>query len=426
MKLRFFVLSVVVAVLCSVTPNASGQYPIMPGYRMPGQPMMAPPGMLPPGMMGGGGMYAPVMPAAAAAPIVSPGMVAPAGGPMLAPPPAMSPVVQAGFGSPSCEVSCVSSGCDGRCGSGCSSCCSSGGFGHCWDFYGEFLYLRARDAEVAWAAPIDGPIVPGPVNNNPIQIAPFGVADMDYQPGWRGGFQYNLSDCTAISAQYTMFESSTTSEVEATAPNVVRSLVSHPGTQTAAQDFLTGTANYNIKFDLLDFDYRRLTYFNSDYQVGYLAGVGVVQLEQTFIADLAGTGTEQVETDIDFYGIGGRFGLFGEAQVNCDWRVYGRGTGNLIAGEFRADYDQRQSFDPQVVDTAFKAGRIIGIWDLEVGLKRTSRCGNYSMNVGYIFSAWTNTLQTDEWIRGVRTNSVIDMDSTMTFDGLVARFDARF
>lgn len=316
--------------------------------------------------------------------------------------------------------------CDGHCESGCSDCCGlGGGFEHCWYFYGEFLYLRPRDSEVAWAAPIDGPIIGGGAAN-PIQIRPLGVADMDYQPGWRGGIQYNTSECSGFNVQYALYEASTNDSLGIAAPNVIRSLVSHPGTQTAAQDFLQGDAHYNINYNVLDFDYRKLVWYDYDYQVGYLAGIGAVQLEQTFVANFAGAGTEQVQTDIDFYGAGGRFGLFGEYAINNRFRFYSKGTGSWMAGEFRADYDQRQSFDPQVVDTAWKGGRIVGIYDLEFGMKWISRCGNYSANVGYLYSAWTNVLQTDEWIKGVRTNSFIDMDSTMTFDGLVARFEARF
>lgn len=422
MRVRIYVFAAMLAALCSLAERANAQYPIIPGYRMPNQPAFAP------GMVAGGPYGQPVF-AQALMPVAggpSPGVIH-AGAPIVSPAQASSYVAPAGFSAgPSCEVSCVSGGCDGRCGGGCSQCSSSGGFDHCWHFYGEFLYLRPRDSEVAWATPINGPIVPGPINNNPIQIGAYGVADIDHQPAWRGGFQYNTSDNTGISVQYTMFEGSTTSLVEAAGPNVIRSLVSHPGTQTAAQDFLAAGASYNIDYDIIDIDYRRLISYGCDYQVGYLTGVAVVQMEQTFLAGFAGTGTELVETDIDFYGAGGRAGLFGEYQVACNWRVYGRGTGNLIAGEFRADYDQRQSYDPQVVDTSWEAGRVIGIWDLEAGVKRTSRCGNYSLNAGYMFSAWTNTLQTDEWIQGVRTNSVIGMDSTMTFDGLVARFEARF
>jgi hypothetical protein len=35
-------------------------------------------------------------------------------------------------------------------------------------------------------------------------------------------------------------------------------------------------------------------------------------------------------------------------------------------------------------------------------------------------------VQTDEWINGVRTNNFIGMDDTTTFDGLVARLEARY
>lgn len=303
---------------------------------------------------------------------------------------------------------------------------SCAGYCHGWHFYGDFLYLRPRDSEVTWASPIDGPIVPGPVNNNPIQVQSLGVADFDYQPGWRGGFQYNCSDCAGFLAQYTMFEATTSDAVFVNAPNVIRSQVSHPGTLTAAQDFLSGQVQYQLNYDQLDFELRRLLFYGCDFQVGYNVGVSFVQMEQNFQASLSGTGTEEVLTDIDFYGVGARFGLFGEIKVHDRLRTYMRGTGSLIGGEFQADYDQRQSYDPQVVDTSWRAGRIVGIWELETGVKWISCCGNYSANVGYLFSAWTNTVQTDEWILGVRNNSFVGMDSTMTFDGLVARFEARF
>lgn len=368
----------------------------------------------------------------------APGMFAPGGmqaAPIISAPPGGSYVAQAAFlggdacgaggcAAPSCG--CATQGCDGRCGGTCSDCCDGGGgFDHCWYFYGEFLYLRPRDAEIAWAAPINGPIV-GPPANNPIQIAPLGVLDYDYQPGFRGGFQYNTSECTGISAQFTMYEASTNDAVAVAAPDVIRSLVSHPGTLTAAQDFLQGNAASNVNYDQIDLDYRELLSYDCDYQFGYLTGATFVQMEQTFIANFAGTGTEQVQTDIDFYGAGARFGLFGEYGRSRRWRFYGKGTGSLVAGEFRADYDQSQSYDPTVVDTFWHGGRVIGIWDLELGGKWISSCGNYSANIGYVFSAWTNTLQTDQWIQGVRQNNFIGMDDTMTFDGLVARFEARF
>jgi hypothetical protein len=319
--------------------------------------------------------------------------------------------------------------CDGSCGGGCSSCttcCPSGGFDRPWHVYGEFLYLRSRDSEIAWATPANSNF-PNPPAVAPVQIGGrLGVLDQDYQPGWRFGFQYNMTECSGLSVQYTMYEASTNDFVAITGANVVESLVSHPAIDTTAQNFRQGRAGYGLNYDTLDIDFHKLLWYDCDYQFGYLAGMGVVQMEQTMNAVFTGNGSETVRTDIDFYGASARFGLEGEGGPSNQWRFYGKGIGNLVAGEFRADYDLGHSFDAVVVDTSWRAGRVVGIWSLETGFKWMSQCGNYQANVGYLFSAWTNTVQTDQWIRGVQGNYFADLDDTMTFDGLVARFEARF
>jgi hypothetical protein len=327
-------------------------------------------------------------------------------------------------------------GCDGKCGGGCSDkggscgkcnsydrCCLSGGYDGEMAFYGDFLYLRARDAEVAYAVPFDGPIVAG---LNTIQVAPVGVADMDFQPGLRAGFDYIIHECAKVSAVYTMFESGTRDQVQTTAPLVIRPIVGHPGTNTAGQTFVAANAQYDMSFDLVDFDVHRLLSYGPDHQLGYVVGLRFGQFEQTLQTNYAGNTTMQVETDIDFYGAGLRGGLEWERYIGCQWQFYARGCGSLVPGEFRADFDQRQAFDPRVVDTGWKGGRLVTMWDLEMGVGWTSKGGNFSLDAGYIFSAWTNVVQTDEWIRGVHNNSFIDMDDTMTFDGLVGRFTAKF
>lgn len=315
--------------------------------------------------------------------------------------------------------------CDGKaCGGKCAACCGSP-LSWCrhMAFYGEFLYLRARDAEVAYAVPFDGPIVP---QLNTIQVGPVGVADMDFQPSFRAGMTYYFNECSRLNVEYTMFESGTTDFVSTQAPTVIRSLVAHPGTRSAAQDFLQAQAQYDISFDLLDIDFERLMYWDDAYHLSWVVGVRLAQHEQVLETDFAGTGTERVATDIDFDGIGVRFGLNGEAALNCHWLVYANLMGNIVPGEFTADYDQSQSYDPRVVDTSWKAGRIITMWDFELGVARVSTCRNYRISAGYLFSAWTNMVETDEWIDAVKANNFVDMSSTMTFDGLVARFEARF
>ena len=406
MKTRFFGLFALVVATGFAGQSVFAQYPgqLPPGYgygmpgMVPGQPMMQGAPVIMPGA---------VQPMAYSAPAAFIPATPAYAGPM--------DVIPAGA---TCD-SCDSKGCDGDCKGG----KGKGGMNHFVRAYGDFLYLRSRDSEVAYAVPFDGPVV---FNPNTVQVGPVGVADMDFQPGFRVGLAFCIDECTDITLEYTMFESTTFDEVVATAPDVVRSLVSHPGTATAAQDFLQANAGYDINYDIGDLNFERRFYDSGDLQLGWLAGIRVVQMEQQFQADFAGSGTETVATDLDFYGAGIRFGVNAEACLVGQWSAYTKENGSLVPGEFRADYFQAQSYDPRVVETGWKAGRIVGIWELEVGISRVSKCHNYRWNLGYAFNAWTNTIQTDEWIKGVQQNSFIGMDSTTTFDGLVARFEVRY
>jgi hypothetical protein len=312
--------------------------------------------------------------------------------------------------------------CDGTCSGTCASCCRSGGYeGHIGAF-GEFLFLRARDAEVAYAVPFNGPITGGA----PIQVGPVGVGDMDFQSGIRAGIDFILQDCTKLSGAYTMFESSTTHQVLSQAPLAVQAIVGHPGTNSAGVVFLQADAQYDISFDLIDADLHHAVTYCEDYRLAYVVGIRLAQQEQEFQANFAGNSTMTVETDIDFYGAGLRGGLEWDRYFGSQWRFYLKGYGNLVPGEFRADYDQRQSFDGRVIDTGWKSGRLVTMWDLELGAGWTSACGTCTLDLGYVFSAWTNVVQTDEWIRAVHANSFIDMDDTMTFDGVVGRLTVTF
>jgi hypothetical protein len=399
MKTNGYLIAATIAVFCALGSLASGQ---MPG------------GMGPMGYPPNGHYAAPVMPinygVAPAMMAIAPTTLASTYAPVDEPP---VPGIDAGDGKK--MASCGKD--DGK--GGKSKC------GPCFAIYGDFLHLRARDAEVAYAVVIDGPVT-APPTNFPVQVSPIGVVDMDFQPGFRVGFRYNLNPCNAIGAEYTFFEANTQNTVTTQFPDVVRSLVSHPGTLTAAQDFLTATAEYDLSHDIVDGNYYSLLSCAPDYQLTAVYGIRAMQHEQRLQVDFAGSGTETVMTDIDFYGAGVRAGLEYDKFISCQWLVYAKGFGNLIPGEFRADYDQSQSYDSLVVDTGWKAGRLVTIWDLELGLSWVSKCGNYRFNAGYMFSAWTNMVQTDEWIAAVQQNSYIDMDSTMTYDGLVTRMEVRF
>jgi len=170
----------------------------------------------------------------------------------------------------------------------CDECCSPV-WAHRSGIFGELMILRARNAEVAYAVAIDGAIVPPPVP--PIQVGPVAVADPDFSAGFRVGGVYAMDDCSSVSLTYSRFQSSGTSAVSTTAPLVLRSTVLHPGTANAGSDFLDATAFNNIRFDLVDADYRAVWASDDLWVVNYLVGARYAGLKQQFQGVYSGTGT---------------------------------------------------------------------------------------------------------------------------------------
>ena len=326
-------------------------------------------------------------------------------------------------------------GAEGCCGTTCccpTGCCTCGGGGpwacrtHTWRYFGEFLFLRPRNAEVPYAVGIDGPIVPPP-DNNPIQVTPIAIVDLYYEPGGRVGFARALDECSNLGATYTHFESRVVDDISITAPDVIRSLVSHPSSLSASTDFLYGRGDYGIDFQLADVEYRRIFSCGELHSMSYIAGVRYTHLTQDFEAHFESLGTETVTTGIEFHGAGLRVGWEGERHARkCGLMIYGRATASLVAGEVRAEYLQVESFDPTVVDTGWHGGRIITMLDLELGAGWSSPCGRYRFTAGYIINEWFNTVKTDEWIAAVQANDFDGLGDTLTFDGLTGRAEFRF
>jgi hypothetical protein len=285
--------------------------------------------------------------------------------------------------------------------------------------------LRPRNAEVVYAVPFNGPIDSPPAV--PIQIGPTGIVDPEYDSGFRTGFSAALGDYASLGATYTWFESNVSDQISIDAPYVIRSTVSHPSTWNASSDGLDAGAVSGIDFDLVDLDFRHLFLCGEFHNMNYLVGLRYAYLEQGFQSVYAVNGAETVLTNIRFDGGGFRLGLEGERAIyTSGFMIYGRGIANFVFGEFRADYDQWQAFDQSVVDTAWSAGRVVPILDLELGLSWTSCKGCWHFAAGYMVSAWYNTVKTSEWIESVRTNTFLNLGDTLTFDGFVARMEVRF
>jgi hypothetical protein len=308
----------------------------------------------------------------------------------------------------------------------CEMCLPECRRGCCWEVFGDYLLLRVRDAEVAYAVPIDGAIVPPPAV--PVQVGPTAVVDAQYDSGFRVGAGYQWDDCATLRASFSWFESGDDNEIATAAPNVLRSVVTHPGAQAAPTDFLRAQASHDIEFQLGDVDYSAIFSCSELHVLSWVIGARYAHLEQNFRSRFADGGVEAVATDITFDGGGIRLGLEGEryARGGSGLMVYGRGLASFVAGDFQGRYMMGTGADPTIVDTTWEAGRIVTILDLEAGVGWTSPRGRVRLMVGYMLSAWLNAVQTDEFIQGVRANNMVDLGDGLTFDGLVARAAIRF
>ena len=310
----------------------------------------------------------------------------------------------------------------------CESCCDDCfvGYQHCYYAYGGMMYLRARDSEVAYAVGVNNAVGPG------VQMTRVAVADQDYQPGVFAGFGMTLDECSSIGVHYMQYEASTNDTIglnpNIQQPFVINSLVIHPGTLNVGETGLDANATYDIRFNIADIEYRQLISGDCYSKFNWLVGLRLAQAEQNFqsVYSTNVQANHTIVTDVDFYGAGLKMGLEYEKIGQRGFMVYGRTNLSLVPGEFQTSYRQTSAVGGLLVDTSWKAGRLVTMADIEVGTGWVSACGTWRLTAGYNIQAWFNTVQTDEWIRGVQTNNFIDMSSMQSFDGLMARIEARF
>ena len=313
---------------------------------------------------------------------------------------------------------------------GCESCveaCCTPRWAHRSGVFGEFLYWRPRDAEVTYAVPIDGGIIPP--GTPPIQVGQTATADPDFAGGFRVGFTYALSDCSSLTATYTQYENNGFDSAAADGVSIVlRDMVLHPATANAGSDFTSVSSNFGVDLDLADIDYRGVWSCSELHAVNYLVGVRYARLDQNFEGNFIGAGVDEtLITDVNFDGIGLRLGVDAERHArHSGWLVYGKSNVSFLAGEFRGHYFQGNTVDPVIVDTYWQAGRLVSILDLEVGVGWQSQGGRLRWTVGYTISAWFNTVSTDSDIQAVRTTNFVNPEANITFDGLTTRLEYRF
>ncbi len=319
----------------------------------------------------------------------------------------------------------------GDCTSGCDACCEdpcccAPVWQHHSGVFAEILFLRPGNVDLVYAVEQTSfdPALASPTG-------PVGRANIDNGTGFRIGAGWAIDDCASVVATYTWFNSDTQDVFSATPGNVLNLVVGHPSVVTSGATSVSASASYDIDFQLLDVDYRALLWGTCDSAINYAVGLRYAHLSQDFLASqeiFSAAGLTSVDTQIDFDGMGIRFGLDGvKRRPGTGILLYAKGDVNFVGGEFKANYRQTNQFGgAAVIGNNLEDYRIVTILDAELGLGWESQSGRLRVTGGYAVSGWFNTLTTGSYVDGVRAGSYTDLSETLTFDGLVSRVELRY
>ncbi len=321
----------------------------------------------------------------------------------------------------------------GACGSAakaaCGACCPTDDccvppevWEHQHRIFGAFLYLSPRGADTVYATKAQGTFD----NHNP--IAPSEVADPTYSGGFKVGGAYALDCMSSIVGTYWLYDSS--SNGSADVPGGMQQIIV-PETLRVTNnvdftDAISTDAKYDIDFRMADLEHRKVLCGDECHVINRVVGVRYANLEQDLRALYTRSQTTTVTSEIDFAGIGPRFGLSGEWLSDRGFYYYGEGFVNVIAGQFTADYRQSNPAVIQQVHAGVSDDRFVTQLELELGLGWRNRCGNIHLRAGYYMNHWFNAITTPGFIDGVQAQQLDDLSDTISFDGLTATAEVRF
>jgi hypothetical protein len=287
----------------------------------------------------------------------------------------------------------------------------------------EFLYLHPRNVDVPYATPMDG------FGSSAVPIGPSSMAGPGYQPGFRLGLNWNLTDESSLSATYWLYQSqSRDSRTLPGGSGFLNADLVHPNTTSVATDFLAAQAAHDIDFDIIDVHYRR-TVSEKSYLMYLTVGARYVRLDEDFRASYTQPGSTDVSSDIGFDGVGPRVGLEIERAMDGACYMYMRGGASLMFGSFKANYLQSNVFSGTQAAVGLDDNRMVPITELELGLGWGNTSDTFRFSAGYYVGTWFNTVTTGGFIDSVQDStlySIGGVGDTLVFDGLVVRVEARY
>ena len=204
-----------------------------------------------------------------------------------------------------------------------------------------------------------------------------------------------------------------------------------PGTFNSGFTAQSASASDSINFQYIDIDYQVLAGCGNQHWWSYSLGARYATLDQSFGVTYPfgpPDGETNVNSAVNFHGVGPKFGLDGE-RVLCyghGFRAYGKTSASFLVGKFSSSYEQTNQFNGVEANTSLTVNRIVPILDFELGLAWLSPGEHVRISAGYLVAAWFNTITNPAWIQSVQQTNFSPGSNTVTFDGLTARAEVRF
>jgi hypothetical protein len=293
--------------------------------------------------------------------------------------------------------------------------------------FGDVLWLHPTGIDMAHAQQQNGLGGAGTV-----PFGEIGVADPDYDIGFRLGGELRIAADAGIFASYAFFESDAMSSLAAPGipggGGVVGSLVHHPGaTITASVGPVDAT--YDIQFQIGDLAYRQILSRDCVHYVSVFLGGRFGQLDQEFMqTGIFGggqAGAIDTSSTIEFTGAGPLAGIDGARQIGKSrFSVYGRSLVAALTGEFDSRYLMlNRTTDVLLAESLWKDDRIVPMLDYEIGIAWTSPQGHLRFAAGYLGSHWFGAVTTPTFVDAVQADNYVDVNDAVSFDGLVGRIE---
>ncbi len=301
----------------------------------------------------------------------------------------------------------------------CDACCDC----PCWRVFAEYLMLRPRNEGVEYAVPVNGPIVAGTV---PLQIGPTAAVDPNFQSGFQVGVERLIDECSSISLSYEYYRNEVNNgPVTATTPLVLRPMVFNPSSADAASDFSSAAAHEGLEFNLVDLDYHHNLWSCDGSSINYLFGMRYAQLGQEFDATFTSIISAAANTNIEFDGVGLRFGLDGERKIGGGFFVTAMANTNFLGGQFTGSYLQGNTNNPEVAYTTWEEARFVTILEAGLSIGWQSCNGRIRTSLGYVVSDWLNVVKPSDFIASMQANQYTGTNqvgnTSLVFDGVTAR-----